>query len=602
MCGIIGYVGSGPAKGVLLDGLTKLEYRGYDSAGIALAGPDGAPPRIVKTTQKVAALAEAAAEVPDTNCGIGHTRWATHGGVSEVNAHPHRAGRVTLVHNGIIENYQTLRDELTADGYAPVSQTDTEIAAMLIDSCYTGDPLRALGEAMARMEGAYTFAVLFQDRPGEIYAVCRNSPLTVMQGKDGCYLASDVVALLEYGREYRVPAPGVIVRLTAGRLEFLGADGSLRSAPVRQADWSATAADKDGYPHYMLKEIYEQPRALRETILPRLKDGKVDLSADGLDETLFRGVRRAVIVGCGTAMHAGLASVRYFEAVAGIPVEVEVASEFRDRTLPAEADALHIFISQSGETADTLGALRNAQGRGASRVLSIVNARGSSLARESGNVLYTHAGPEIAVASTKAFTAQVAALYLTAQAVALANGRQTSGAAELAGVPENVERLLTRAAEIRTAAGLLAAAQAIFYLGRGMDMALAYEGALKLKEISYIHAEAHAAGELKHGVISLIEPGVPCVLIATNEALLSKALLCAQEVRSRGGTVMLITLEGWPIAPDSVDAVLRLPGEGGATALFPAAATLQLLAYECALLRGLPIDQPRNLAKSVTVE
>ena len=555
MCGIIGYAGRGSAKSVLLDGLSRLEYRGYDSAGIALMDGEGGAPRLVKTTEKVAALAKKAEDAPDARCGIGHTRWATHGAVTEDNAHPHRAGRVTLVHNGIIENYQALRDEMAQKGYEPYSQTDTEIAAMLIDSFYAGDPLGALGEAMARMAGNYTFAVIFEDRPGEIYAVCRNSPLTVMQGEDGCYLASDVVALLAYGREYCVPEPGVIVRLTEGHMDFLGADGSPRKAVVRKVDWSAGAAEKDGYPHYMLKEIYEQPRALRDTIEPRLSGDRVDFSEEGIDESIFRGVRRIVIVGCGTAMHAGMAARRYFEAVAQVPVEVEAASEFRDIVLPVPEDTLHIFISQSGETADTLGALRSARSRGARRVLSIVNARGSSLARESGEVLYTRAGPEIAVASTKAFTAQVAALYLAAIAIAQANGVSGTEARvhELKDASKSAERTLARAEAIRASAGPLARAKDIFYLGRGMDMALAYEGALKLKEISYVHAEAHASGELKHGIISLVEPGVVCVLIATDAELLAKALLCAQEVRSRGGTVMLMT-------PDSACTVASKAG------------------------------------------
>lgn len=600
MCGIVGYIGGLSAKEVLLNGLSRLEYRGYDSAGIALMAGDGAM-TLLKTTHKVAALREDAEAVPDAHAGIGHTRWATHGAVNETNAHPHRAGRVTLVHNGIIENYQRLRGRMAARGRFPVSETDTEIAAMLIDACYRGDPHEAIRRACADMEGSYTLAIAFDDRPDRLYAVCRNSPLTLMHTDEGSFLGSDVLAFLSYGRRYFAPGNDVLCELSAGGISFF--DGADRPVHVeeKRVDWDAGSADKQGYPHYMIKEICEQPSVLRRTVRQYIRDDVVDFGADGLEEDLLTNVSHVHIIACGTAMHAGLTARPLFEKLAGALVSVEVSSEFRDRDASIDPATLYILVSQSGETADTLAALRMIRD-GGGRFLSVINVKGSTMARESRNVVYTQAGPEIAVASTKAFTTQVAVLFLVALKLAQNRGVDVSGeVAKLRRVDKQVEQVLSRRAAIAGAARTLAAAHDIFYLGRGMDMALAEEGSLKIKEISYIHAEAYPAGEMKHGIISLIEPGVPTVLIATQKSCYAKSLLCAQENRSRGGEVLLIVPDGWHVEADGADAVLRVPGDGGFMAAFGVAATLQLLAYECAYLKGMPIDQPRNLAKSVTV-
>ena len=600
MCGIVGYIGRLSAKEVLLDGLSRLEYRGYDSAGIALMSLMG-DVDVIKTTCKVEALKKAAENMRDTGMGIGHTRWATHGAVNETNAHPHCAGRVILVHNGIIENYQNLRKALAEQGKYPVSETDTEIAAMLIDSLYEGDPRAAIRAAVAQLEGSFTLAIMFDDHPDCLYAICRNSPLTVMHSEEGGFLGSDVLAFLHYGRRYYAPGNEVLCEVRADSVRFYDDADVQVSLPEKQVDWDVDSADKMGYPHYMIKEIYEQPSVLRRTLAQYLHSDGVDFSADNLEEHLFDGVERVHLIACGTAMHAGLTVRSLLEKLADVLVDVEVSSEFRDREARVDRDALYIFISQSGETADTLAALRMVRDAGA-RFLSVINVKGSTMARESRNVVYTKAGPEIAVASTKAFTTQVAVLYLIALRIAQAHGVDVSEMVRaLRNVDKQVENVLERRPEITTVARKLAPVNDIFYLGRGMDMALAEEGSLKIKEISYIHAEAYPAGEMKHGIISLIEPGVPTVLIATQKNCYSKSLLCAQENRSRGGEVILVTPDGWNVEFDSADEVLRIPGDGGPMAAFAVAVTLQLLAYECARMRGLPIDQPRNLAKSVTV-
>ncbi len=601
MCGIVGYIGALSAKEVLLNGLGRLEYRGYDSAGIALMGEDGGAPQILKTTNKVEALRKDAEAVPDAHAGIGHTRWATHGAVNVINAHPHRAGRVTLVHNGIVENYQRLRARLADQGRTPVSETDTEIAAMLIDSYYRGDPHEAVRRAAADMEGSFTLAILFDDHPDKVYAICRNSPLTVMHTGQGSFLGSDVLAFLHYGRKYYAPANDLLCELTAEGIAFFDPADRPVALQEKTVDWDVDSADKQGYPHYMIKEIHEQPSVLRRTVRQYIVEDRVDFSCDDLEPDLFEGVEHVHIVACGTAMHAGLTAKPMFEQLAGVLVSVEVSSEFRDREARINPRTLYILVSQSGETADTLAALRRIR-EGGAKLLSVINVKGSTMARESRNVVYTQAGPEIAVASTKAFTTQVAVLFLVALKMAQDRGVDVSNeVAALRRVHKQVERVLSRRPAIAEAARMLAAARDIFYLGRGMDMALAEEGSLKIKEISYIHAEAYPAGEMKHGTISLIEPGVPTVLIATQKNCYAKSLLCAQENRSRGGEVLLIVPDGWHVEKDGADVVLRIPGDGGFMSAFGAAATLQLLAYECAYQKGMPIDQPRNLAKSVTV-
>lgn len=600
MCGIVGYIGALDARTVLLNGLERLEYRGYDSAGIALMKQNGCV-EILKTTKKVEMLRSKAEKLEATGCGIGHTRWATHGAVNETNAHPHCAGRVTLVHNGIIENYQNLRKSLAEHDRTPVSDTDTEIAAMLIDFIYDGNPIKAIYEAAKSIEGNYTLAIMFDDHPDRLYAIAHHSPLTAMRNKNGSFLASDVLAFLHYGRKYFVPGDDVLCELTADDIRFYDAEGVQKNILEKTVDWDVDSADKMGYPHYMIKEIYEQPNVLRQTLAQYITEDGVDFSSDNLEEDLFDGVDRVHLIACGTAMHAGLTVRPLLEKLAGIMADVEVSSEFRDREARVDKNALYIFISQSGETADTLAALRKVKAADA-RFISVINVKGSTMARESRNVVYTKAGPEIAVASTKAFTTQLAVLYLLALKLAQTKGANIKDEiSELRGVDKQVEAAIERRAQIRNVAERLTNVKDIFYLGRGMDMALAEEGSLKIKEISYIHAEAYPAGEMKHGIISLIEPGVPTVLIATQKSCFAKSLLCAQENRSRGGEVIMIAPDGWNIEHDSADAVLRVPGNGGCMAAFSVAATLQLLAYECANLRKLPIDQPRNLAKSVTV-
>ena len=600
MCGIVGYIGCGGARAALLDGLERLEYRGYDSAGIALM--DGAGEvQILKTTQKVDALRREAASLRDTGAGIGHTRWATHGAVNEVNAHPHRAGRVTLVHNGIVENFRALKEELARRGRKPVSETDTEIIAMLIDEAYAGDPGAAIAAATDRLEGSFTLAIMFDDRPDALYAVCRNSPLTVSHTDGGSLLASDVIAFLNRERRYYAPGNDVLCVVKAEGIGFFDARGQRVYPEEKTADWSNDAADRQGYAHYMLKEIFEQPTALRRTLAQYIRGDRVDFTPANLEEGLFESVERVHIIACGTAMHAGLTARSLFEGVAGVPTDIEVSSEFRDREPRIDRRTLYILVSQSGETADTLACMRMLKAADA-RYAAVVNVKGSTMTRESRNVLSTLAGPEIAVASTKAFTTQVAVLCLIGLRLAEEKGEDIAPwLSQLRGADRQVQATLSRREEIHDAARRLSEAKDIFYLGRGMDMALAEEGALKIKEISYIHAEAYPAGEMKHGIISLIEPGVPTVLIAATPRGHAKALLCASELRSRGGDVMMLLPDGWEAEPDSADRILRVAGDGGLSSAFAVAVTLQLLAYECALVMDMPIDQPRNLAKSVTV-
>ncbi len=607
MCGIMGYVGTKPAAPRLLEGLSRLEYRGYDSAGIALAGEREV--RVFRCAGKVAELADlvAAQGMGTETAGIGHTRWATHGPVTEGNAHPHRAGHVTLVHNGIIENYAALEQEMAALGRKPLSQTDTEIAAMVLDAAYGGDPVTAIRRMMEKLEGSYAMAILFDDKPGTLYAVRRGSPLVVSGNEEGTWIASDITPLLAHVRRYFVPEEGQILIATATGTVLVDAAGSVAAPRWLPIDWDDASAQKDGYPHFMLKEIMEQPQALWKTLQPRLgEDGCVSFSGDGIPSAFFRKCRRVIITACGTAMHAGLLGKIAMERMARIPVTVEIASEFRYAGPILDADTLVIVISQSGETADSLAALRLAKEKGA-RTLSVVNCKGSSIARESQYVLYTHAGPEIAVASTKAFSVQILALYMIADQLALGRGdygpaQRLAWAQSLRRAEALAARTLRLAPQIKEAARELKDAENLFYIGRGMDSAMASEGSLKLKEISYIHSEAYPAGELKHGAISLVTFRVPVVAIATQESVRVKMLSNIREVRARGARVLLITREGWQPEEGLCCQVMSLPAEEDTLAPFSVAVALQLLAYYTAVERGLPVDQPRNLAKSVTVE
>ena len=595
MCGIYGLCGGGAALAPVLEGLSRLEYRGYDSAGVAFFDAQGAV-KTLRTTERVERLKRMAAGETDGGTAIAHTRWATHGGVSIENAHPHTVGRVTLVHNGIIENYERLRAEL---GYAPVSGTDTEIAAALIESEYDGDPVRALEAAAARLDGSYALAVLFSDRPGFIYAVRRESPLALMRTAEGCFLSSDP-ATFPAGGEYYIPEEGTVAELSREGARFFG--GVARRLTLGETERSAGRA---GHEHYMLKEILEEPETFRRTVRRYITaDGRVDFSCDGVEDALL-DARRVRVVACGTAMHAGMVAAHWFRGLAGVEAESCIASEFCDAGVCTDGDCLTVFVSQSGETADTLAALRAVKAQGG-RTLVVLNRRGTVMERECGHVLRTSCGPEIAVASTKAFTAQLGVLHLLAIRMAVLNGRLDAAGerAEIAALcaAENIIReTLALRPEIRRAAEEIHTARDVFFIGRAIDYAVACEAALKLKEISYLHAEAIAAGELKHGTISLIEPGVPCVCFLTREETRSRALLSVQEVLSRGGRVYLFAARGLDVEQAPGLTVLRVPADAGSGAVYAAAVCLQLLAYETARRLGLPIDTPRNLAKSVTV-
>jgi len=607
MCGIIGFTGVLEAKTILLDGLQALEYRGYDSAGIALNTVDGI--KTIKTVGKVSDLREKVEreETAKSNCGIGHTRWATHGGVTDDNAHPHTCGKVTLIHNGIIENYHALENALAAGGRKPVSQTDTEISAMLIDSFYNGDPVEAIKKAVAQLKGAYAFCVMFADQPDVIYCIRNQSPLVACHTKEGAFIASDMVALISYSKEYFVLPELHIAKLTKEGITVTNLEGDTVVPEIVRVNWDITAARKGGYAHFMLKEIHEQPDALHNTIMPRINEERLpDFQRDHIPNSIFENINRVIIAACGTAMHAGLVGKVMIEKLIRVPVTVEIASEFRYQEPVLDNNTLVITISQSGETADTLAALRLAKEQKAP-VLSVVNVKGSSIARESDYVLYTHAGPEIAVASTKAYTAQLACLYLIAYQFALSRGCISE--AECKERIEKLQNIITAVNEtlsmedtIRDISKDIAGCEDLFFIGRGIDYALSCEGSIKLKEISYIHSEAYAAGELKHGTLSLITEGTPVVALATQEKVFDKMISNIREVKARGAKVILIT-NGKPSIDASIyDYHVALPEVEDALAVFTAAILLQMFAYYTALHRGLNIDQPRNLAKSVTVE
>lgn len=605
MCGIIGFTGNINAKEVLLQGLKALEYRGYDSAGISFFTETGL--KTIKAVGKVAGLAEKAAMSDDcTKCGIGHTRWATHGGVSEVNCHPHHFGKVTLIHNGIIENYKELQEELASEGKEPVSQTDSEIAAMVIDSYYKADPVSAIKKAVKKLRGAYAFCIMFEDHPGSIYAIRNGSPLVATNTGAGSIIASDMVALIKYSKDYFVLPEHHIAHLTEGSINITDLDHNEIEPDMLHVNWDMAAARKGGYEYFMLKEIHEQPEALRNTISPRIKDGMPDFSEDGIDDSLFADINRIIIAACGTAMHAGLIGKNMIEKLSKVPVSVDIASEFRYQDPVIDEKTLVITISQSGETADTLAALRLAKERGA-KTLSIVNVKGSSIARESDYVLYTHAGPEIAVASTKAYTVQLAAMYLVSFRFAYIkekiSGKKTKELIkELEKMPGFVEKMLSCDKAIEPISNKLLKTESLFFIGRGLDYALSCEGSIKLKEISYIHSEAYAAGELKHGTISLITDNVPVIALATQEDVFAKMISNIREVRSRGAKVIMIAGADAQVDASLCDHLITLPPVNDVFAPFGAAIVLQYIAYYTAVARGLNVDQPRNLAKSVTVE
>ena len=606
MCGIVGYVGKRSAQDVLLDGLEKLEYRGYDSAGVALALDGGI--RVVKSKGRLTQLRQklAAQALAQSFCGIGHTRWATHGEPSDVNSHPHSTPRVSIVHNGIIENYGILKERLIAKGYTFESETDTEVLVKLIDSCYTGDPLRALQEALAKVRGSYALAVLFRDRPDTIFAVKRESPLIVGWGEGENFVASDIPALLKYTRRYSVLEEGDMAVCTAEGIRFYNEFAEPVQRPVLTADWDMEAAEKGGYPHFMLKEINEQPTAITATVSPRVEDGMPDLRIPQLTDEVLRGIGTVHLVGCGTAMHAGMVGKAAIETLARVPAEVDIASEFRYRDPILNPNDLVIIISQSGETSDTLAALKLAKSRGVP-VLAIVNVVGSSIARAADYVLYTYAGPEIAVASTKAYMVQLCVLYLFALRLAYARGRLSEAetrryTAQLLRAPEIIKARLADCDQIKYLASRYMNTQSCFFIGRGFDYSLSLEGSLKLKEISYVHSDAYAAGELKHGTISLITDGVPVIALATQKQVYEKTLSNAKETRSRGARVLLFTTKDAVVPEGVADAVIRLDEYEDILMPLQLIVPLQLFAYYMAVLRGCDVDKPRNLAKSVTVE
>ena len=612
MCGIVGFTGHHAAAPILLEGLSKLEYRGYDSAGLAVR--DGTNPvRIVKAKGRLRALAEKTDNglaLPGTS-GIGHTRWATHGEPSENNAHPHASddGNVVAVHNGIIENYQELREKLLRKGYHFYSDTDTEVAVKLIDyyyKKYAHTPVDAINHAMVRIRGSYALAVLFKDYPGEIYAARKDSPMIIGVSDGESYLASDVPAILKYTRKVYYIGNMELARLTPEGATFYNLDGDEIQKDLVEIGWSAEAAEKAGFEHFMMKEIHEQPKAVRDTLASAIQDGQIQYDKLGLTPEELGDLNAVYIVGCGSAYHVGVTAQYVLEDLARIPVRVELASEFRYRTPLLPEKTLVIIISQSGETADSLAALRQAKQYGAS-TLAIVNVVGSTIAREADHVFYTLAGPEIAVATTKAYSTQLAASYVLAIALAKARGTLTEEDAarmigELETLPDKIEKLLENKERIQWFASKQVAAKDIFFIGRGIDYAISLEGSLKMKEISYIHSEAYAAGELKHGTISLIEPNTLVVGILTQQDLYEKTLSNLLECKSRGAYLMALTCSGNYSIEDSADFVIYIPKTDPHFAASLGVIPLQLLGYYVSVAKGLDVDKPRNLAKSVTVE
>lgn len=608
MCGIVGYIGKEQAAPIVLDGLSKLEYRGYDSAGIAVF--DGEKITTKKAAGRLSVLENITrgGELLKGFSGIGHTRWATHGAPNDTNAHPHTnaAGTIAVVHNGIIENYIALKNKLTAKGYVFESDTDTEVVAKLLDYYYKGNPLEAIYKVLHRVEGSYALGIMFADFPGELYAARKESPLIIGKGKDGCFIASDVPALLKYTREVYYLDNYEIAKLTGGNVKFYTVDEEEIQKESSTIDWDANAAEKAGYEHFMLKEMYEQPKSITDTISPRLKGNDIVIDELGMTDEELKVVNRIHIVACGSAYHTGMTAKYVIEKLARIPVEVDVASEFRYRDPIVAPEDMVIVVSQSGETADTKEAIHASHARGA-KVLAIVNVVGSSIARESDAVLYTHAGPEIAVATTKAYSAQLVALYLLAIKLAEVKGtitveRKEQLISDLKKLPDQVELLLGQKEKIQHFATRYVGAQSIFFIGRGIDYAISLEGSLKLKEISYIHSEAYAAGELKHGTISLIDEGTLVVGLATQPDLFAKTVSNMQEVKSRGAFVMAVTQEGRKEIEKTADYAIYIPETDPCFADSLAIIPLQLFAYYVAVGKGCDVDKPKNLAKSVTVE
>ena len=612
MCGIVGFTGKHQAAPILLDGLSKLEYRGYDSAGIAVRDGDKET-EVIKAKGRLKVLIEktnGGESVPGT-CGIGHTRWATHGEPSETNAHPHVSenGNVVAVHNGIIENYQELKAKLLRKGYTFYSATDTEVAVNLVDYYYKKygeSPVEAVGHAMVRIRGSYALAMMFRDYPGEIFVARKDSPMILGVGDGESYIASDVPAILKYTRNVYYIGNQEMAHVKKGEITFYNLDGEEIEKELKTIEWDAEAAEKAGFEHFMMKEIHEQPKAVSDTINSVVKDGKIDLSEVGLDEDTIRNVSQIYIVACGSAYHVGMAAQYVFEDLARIPVRVELASEFRYRNPILDKNGLAIIVSQSGETADSLAALRECKARGI-RTLAIVNVIGSSIAREADNVFYTLAGPEISVATTKAYSTQLIAAYVLALQFAKIRSEITEEQCdayvkELKTLPEKIKRILEDKERLQWFASKQANAKDIFFIGRGIDYAISLEGSLKMKEISYIHSEAYAAGELKHGTISLIEDGTLVIGVLTQPKLYEKTISNMVECKSRGAYLMGLTTFGNYNTEDTADFTVYIPKTDPHFATSLAVIPLQLLGYYVSVNKGLDVYKPRNLAKSVTVE
>lgn len=606
MCGIVGYVGKQNCTDILINSLSRLEYRGYDSAGIAVF-EDGKI-KVAKSKGRLADL-ETRMETegrPSGNVGIGHTRWATHGEPSDVNSHPHSGADVTLVHNGIIENYKKLKEFLINEGREFRSETDTEVVAQLISYYYRGDPVEAIINAIKELEGSFALGVIFSDFTDTIFAVRRESPLIVGIGDGESFIASDVPAILQYTRDYYLLEPNEIAVLSPYSTKIYDYHYKAIEKELKTADWDMDAAEKQGYEHFMLKEINEQPTAIKTTVASRITDGLPDLEECGITPEKLRNFRNIFVVACGTAMHAGVVGKYIIEKLARVPVTVDIASEFRYRDPIVSEGDLVIIISQSGETADSLAAMRLAKTRGA-ETLAIVNAKGSSIAREADMLIYTHAGPEIAVASTKAYMVQIAVMYIFAFELAYAKGAITADecrrlTAELQRTPEVIADMLSSIDASQYAASSLINADSLLYIGRGLDYALSMEGSLKLKEISYIHSESYAAGELKHGTISLISDSMPVIAVVTQPDLAQKTVSNIKEVKARGAYVLLVCAEGINVDEEAYDLKITVPAMDPVLMAMPAVVPLQLIAYYTSVLRGNDVDKPRNLAKSVTVE
>ena len=606
MCGIIGYTGKKQAQGIMLDALEVLEYRGYDSAGIAVCGTDGGV-QIRKCAGRVKDLRSLCEKSKAGGaCGIGHTRWATHGGVSDENAHPHKFGNVTVIHNGIIENYKRLIGKYDLQEKL-CSQTDSEVVAAVLAHFYNGDPYAAIRKTVLKLKGTFALGIMFGDIPDTVFAVRNVSPIVIARAEDGSMMASDVTVLGQYSKEYFVLPEFHVATLKKDGIELYDMSGEAVDPQWLTVNWDVNRSSKGGYPFYMEKEIMEQPDVIRETIEPRIRDGMPDFGADGVPDSLLAECERICVVACGTAMHAGLVGRALMQSLVRMHMDVELASEFMYTDSLVDEKTLVIAISQSGETIDTLEALKYAKRNGA-KTLSVVNVKGASIARESGYVIYTNAGPEIAVASTKAYTTQLAVLYLLTGRMAYVRGifneaETKAFTQELMCVPAVMQEVLDRREEIHYIARSILNAKDVFMIGRGLDYSILLEGSLKLKEISYIHSEAYASGELKHGTIALITEDTPVVAVITQDKVQSKEFSNIKEVQSRGAEVILFMKDSYRLDQDAAwDSVFKLPGMRDEFMVMPASAALQLLAYYVSLDKGLDVDKPRNLAKSVTVE